>query len=298
MSAAGRVNAQAKINLALAVHPGVDTKGYHRISTLFQRIDLSDQVTVRLGGRGRSLDVSGSALPRGGIGPAEKNLAYRAADEYLRHARGLGQSFSIELVKHIPVGGGLGGGSADAAGVLRVLDALAPAPMERELFTSIAASLGADVAFLASDLVVAQGSNRGEKLEALVPLPPAEVLLLVPRFGVSTADAYRWLDEDRESGRVPYVERTQVYFGGRSWADLSDSFNDFEPVVERRHPLLRGLRERLADVGARFARLAGSGSTVFGLFDDIPLPRKSLEMDAEEIATHTSARVVEVKVLQ
>src|SRR5688572_1999833 len=124
-----RVNAQAKINLSLQVHPGRDAHGYHELTTIFQRIDISDGVTVRLGGSSRSLDATGPALPAHGLGPVEKNLAYRAAVEYLRHAPEMPYGFAIEIVKNIPVGGGLGGGSADAAGALRALDALAATPM-------------------------------------------------------------------------------------------------------------------------------------------------------------------------
>ena len=119
MSRAARVAAQAKVNLRLLVLPGTDPNGYHTIETTFQRIDLADDVHIRLNGTTRSLDVSGPALPSHGLGPAERNLAYRAAAAYLtRNGRGLPSGFEIAIEKRIPVGGGLGGGSADAAAVL------------------------------------------------------------------------------------------------------------------------------------------------------------------------------------
>ena len=295
---AARVNAQAKVNLALQVHPGVDADGYHRLTTLFMRVSLTDYVTVRLGGTSRSLDASGPQLPAAGLGPVEKNLAYRAAVEYLRHSPTMPQGFAIEIVKHIPVGGGMGGGSADAAGVLRILDALAPTRMDRATYMRVAASLGADVPFLASDHILSLGTGRGDVLTGpIAPPEVAEMLLLIPTFGIATADAYRWLDEDRASGAAPYVERSVVADLGRSWSGL-ETFNDFEPAVERRHPILREMRERLTAVGARIARLAGSGSCVFGIFDEVLPPREDLGFDAEEIIVATGDRVVEVKVLQ
>jgi 4-diphosphocytidyl-2-C-methyl-D-erythritol kinase len=107
MSAAARVQAQAKINLSLWVTPWVDPEGYHDILTVFQRIDLADDVQIRLGGTGRSLDVVGEAIPPQGLGPVEKNLAYRAADAYLlRNGGVLPRGFEIAIEKRIPVGGG------------------------------------------------------------------------------------------------------------------------------------------------------------------------------------------------
>lgn len=290
-----RVQAQAKVNLTLQVHPGVDAAGYHRLTTLFMRVGLLDVVTVRLGGTSRSLDVTGAQLPAGGLGPVEKNLAYRAAVEYLRHAPAMPQGFAIEIVKRIPVGGGMGGGSADAAGVLRILDTLAPKRMDRATYMRIASSLGADVPFLASDYIMSVGTGRGDILSGPIAPPElSEMLLLIPAFSIATADAYRWLDEDRASGVAAYVERA-VTAGADTWAAM-ETFNDFEPVVERRHPVLREMRERLTAVGARIARLAGSGSCVFGIFDEIPPPPRDLGFDAEEMIVGTGDRVVQVEV--
>jgi len=141
LSASAHVAAQAKINLFLDVLER-DSSGYHAIETAFLRIDLADEITVREAA-GRSLDVSGPALPIGGLGPTEKNLAYRAAAAYA-DATGWPSGFAIELVKRVPTGAGLGGGSADAGAVLRALEALSPAPLGARL-TDVAAALGADV---------------------------------------------------------------------------------------------------------------------------------------------------------
>jgi len=288
-----RVSAQAKVNLWLRVGPR-DPTGYHEIHTLFHRIDLADDVTVRVGGSVRAIDVAGPRVPATGLGAPERNLAYRAAVAYAEQA-GWVRGFAIELTKHIPVGGGLGGGSADAGAVLRALDALAPTPIGESRRLAIAATLGADVAFLASDAVAAVGTGRGERLEAMDPLPSRDVVIVVPGFSIATADAYQWLDASRtsaprlESPALPRVDWNAV---GRA------SHNDFEPVVEARHDELTRIRERLRDAGARIARLAGSGSSVFAVFDGGAPPALRPGVNGAVIATRSSSRVVPVVVAE
>jgi len=296
-----RVQAQAKLNLFLRVGPR-ENDGYHQLLTLFHRIDLADDLMIRVGGGGaeRSLSCSGPALPAEGLGPPDANLAMRAATLYA-HECGWPDGFSIELVKRIPVGGGLGGGSADAGAVLRAFDALSPRPMGDGL-RELGAQLGADVPFLASDRVAAFAIGRGDELMSPQLTEPTlssrPVLLLLPAFGVTTAEAYRWLDESnrplasdgRSLGRVRW-----------SWSaveqlacDLAGG-NDFEAVVEQRHPVLRACRERLRAAGARIARLSGSGSTVFGVFHSPVASIDGLPNQVAQLATRTSTRVVQVE---
>lgn len=300
-----RARAQAKVNLTLVVGPK-DDSGYHEIFTVFQRLDLADDVVVRADVTGgRSLDCTGPRMPEGGLGPVERNLAYRAATAYAEHT-GWPGSFSIELVKHIPAGGGLGGGSADAGAILRALDALAPQPVGAEAIEEIAVRLGADVPFLTSAHALAGGAGRGERLYPEDPLPDMSVALVVPAFGVSTADAYRWLDEARAGaseaastnlGRGIALRVPEMTV--ESWDDIAAaSMNHFEPVVEQRHPELGDYRRRLEARGAFLARMSGSGSTVFGLFDGPSPDAGDLGVNALVIPTRTSDRVVQVEVLE
>jgi len=295
-----RVEAQAKVNLFLRVGPR-DASGYHSILTQFQRIDLADTVVVEVGGTKRRLDDLRSMPAESSLGPAEKNLAYRAAVAYAERT-GWPGGFSIELSKRIPVGGGLGGGSADAGAVLRILNTLAPAPLSAPDLLGIAATLGADVPFLTSEFVSAVGTGRGETLDALPPLPPRDVIVVAPPFSVATPDAYRWLDESRpQPTRAPVLPKVIVKAALSSWESfptLSLGGNDFESPVEARHPVLGEIRERLTERGAILARLAGSGSSVFGVFDDVLPDRKTLADDAVVFATRTSSRVVQVEVLE
>ena len=125
------IEAQAKINLFLRIL-GREPSGYHQLETLFQRVSLADQVTVRTDVSGRSLECSGADT-----GTPEQNLAWRAAMAY-REAAGWPDTFAIEIIKNIPVGGGLGGGSADAGAVLRALNALAPMRLSDEVIFTLA----------------------------------------------------------------------------------------------------------------------------------------------------------------
>lgn len=262
----GRVIAQAKINLLLRVLAR-EADGYHSIETLFLRVDLGDVVRVRVSSTPkRSIECHGAAYPAAGLGPAKQNLAYRAATAYVEVA-GWPNGFAIEIEKLVPVGGGLGGGSADAAAVLRVLDALAPDPIGAGALAQIAARLGADVPFMVSDSAFALAWGRGERLLHLKPPPPRDVELLVPRFGVSTKWAYEQLASSRgDSQPRPVIHRAAQL---SSWDHLAAmAINDLEPVVSGHHPEIGMCVATLRARGARIAMMTGSGSTVFGVFDD------------------------------
>jgi 4-diphosphocytidyl-2-C-methyl-D-erythritol kinase len=267
-----QVQAQAKVNLRLRVlerEPG----GYHQLETIFLRIALADLVRVRVLPSGRSLDCAGPAIPTVGLGPVEKNLAWRAATAYA-DASGWPRGFAIAIEKHIPVGGGLGGGSADAGAVLRALDAIAPRPLGEAGLVSLAASLGSDVPFLASALTSAIGRGRGERLEPL-PAPPVRPLVLViPPFAVNTGEAYGWVAAARAAGALPMHADPPLDAGalGRWDALARVAANDFEPVVAARHPSIATAVRALRDAGATIAMMSGSGSTVFGVFEGPPPP--------------------------
>lgn len=275
---AARVAAQAKLNLHLRILSRDDT-GFHSLETIFHRIDLADDLAVRITAGERTIDVEGD-----GAGPAEANLAYRAAEAYAEHA-GWPRGFRLELKKKIPVGAGLGGGSADAAAVLRALNSLSPQPIPQPGLLRLAAKLGSDVPFLASDAVMALAWSHGERMLAFAPLPRQEIVLLTPEFSVSTTDAYRWLDEDRARQRearamMPPAAATASddALGNDSlvldpialstWASIARfARNDFEAPVIARHPRLEGYLQWLRHSRPYLAMMTGSGSTIFGVVD-------------------------------
>lgn len=267
---AASISAQAKLNLYLRVLAREDS-GYHSIETVFHRIDHADDLTIRIEEDDRrTLDVKGSDL-----GPVESNLAYRAAVAYQDRA-GWPAGFTIELDKHIAPGGGLGGGSADAAAVLLTLESLARTPLGEPLLLMIATELGADVPFLVGREVMALAWGHGERTLALAPLPQRDVLLVTPDFRVSSADAYAWLDEDRASiseesryGNADLLLASEDLLA--SWEALAGfSRNDFIGPVAARHPQIPVLLKALGVTGALFTSMTGSGSTLFAIYERLP----------------------------
>lgn len=292
MSRSARVRAQAKVNLFLRVLAREAT-GYHSIETLLLRIDLADEISVRVSNNGRSLECTGPAMPPNGLGPVERNLAFRAAATYAEET-GWPEGFEIEVVKHIPVGGGLGGGSADAGAVLRALDALSPRPIGARL-VELGARLGSDVAFLSTESPMALAWGRGERLLSVRPLVPRTILLVIPDFQIGTAEAYAWLAADRGASAPRGALMGPEALA--SWEAVACSAaNDFEPVVARRHPVIGELVTMLEAMNPVLAMLAGSGSTVFGVFDDGPDPAAVVRTPgATVVRTRTSDRVHRVE---
>ena len=294
-----RTSAQAKINLLLRVLAR-ETNGYHQLETLFCRLDLGDEIVVRTNVRGRSLECTGDMVPQAGLGPVEHNLAWRAAAAYAG-TTGWPNAWAIEIVKRVPVGGGLGGGSADAGAVLRCLNALAPSPLSDAALLSLAAALGADVPFLTVDAPLALAWGRGERMRTLDGLPSRDVALVCFPFGVSTPDAYGWLDADAPlagpAGAAVNVDTLST------WAGVARiAHNDFEAVVAPRYPdisrALAALRSNdgVANDPAAITLLAGSGATVFSIADgaaDMPVAHGE---SSRIIRTRTASRVVAVEV--
>lgn len=292
-----RIAAQAKLNLHLRVLAREES-GFHSLETIFHRIDLADDLTITVTTGERSIDVVGDDT-----GDAESNLAYRAAAAYSSHC-GWPLGFKIELTKRIPVGAGLGGGSADAAAVLRALNSISPNRIGSPGILAIAASLGSDVPFLASQSVMALAWGRGERILSLPPLPRYDILLMTPSFSVSTKDAYAWLDEDRArqresdammtDGRTPAGRDPETALldpvSLSTWGLIARfARNDFEAPVAARHPELTSYLDRLRNSRAIFAQMTGSGSTIFGVLETPPDYAKVPEEHREHVTTTTSS---------
>lgn len=284
-----RVAAQAKLNLHLRILSREES-GFHSLETIFHRIDLADDILITATASERTIDVSGPDT-----GPPESNLAFRAAGAYAEFV-GWPSGFRIELTKRIPIGAGLGGGSADAAAVLRALNSLSPQPIPQAQLLQLGAGLGSDIAFLASDAVMALAWGRGERIFECAPLPRQDILLMTPDFSVSTADAYRWLDEDR--ARTPEPTPIPIVIDDISlstWQSIARfARNDFEGPVSARHPELAEYLGKLRSSRALFAQMTGSGSTVFGVLDTPPnFSKVPEEHRARVTTTMTSIDVVQ-----
>lgn len=243
------MRARGKINLGLRVL-GLRPDGYHQVETLIAPIGEADELTVELrGAPGVTLTLRGPDL-----GPVESNLAALAARAYLAQAD-LGVGVHIDLVKHLPVGAGLGGGSADAAAALRALANLVPAGID--LF-SLASGLGADVpAALLDRPAIARG--LGHDLTP-VDLPERWLVLVWPAVRVSTAEAYAWWDLEGTSSAPSALSVVEALVQGRE----PDLANDLQAPVARRVAAVTRALERLAGLGLRPA-MSGSGSAVYAL---------------------------------
>jgi len=254
------VACHAKLNLFLRVLAREDD-GFHSLETLFCLLDLADRlVAVRREQPGVTIDVTG-----GNVGPATDNLAVRGAQLVL-DATGHRFGVHLELTKRIPVRAGLGGGSSDGAAALLGVNRLAGDAVPRHELLQFAARLGSDVPFLMSGAPLALGWGRGERLMRLAPLPQAPVLLVAPPVAVSTADAYRWVDEARLGlGRRGAVALEASALA--TWGDIGRmAGNDFESPVFARHPEVREAFEALVATRPTVCRMTGSGSTLFAVY--------------------------------
>ena len=247
----------AKVNLSLRV-VGRREDGYHELETRFQAIDLWDRIEARADER-LTLACEDPAVP---CGP--ENLVLRAASAMrdLAPRRALGAA--LRLTKRIPVQGGLGGGSSDAAGALLLCARLWGLEPDAEVMQGLARELGADVPFFLQG-GTALGAGRGDEIFPVDDITRFGVVLIKPSFGVSTSDAYAWLDADRASAADGPVREPRALDVGWAGHPLAIA-NDLEGPVARRHP---GIEEMIAACireGAVAAAMTGSGSAVFGLF--------------------------------
>jgi 4-diphosphocytidyl-2-C-methyl-D-erythritol kinase len=265
--------AHAKINLRLCVL-AQEPSGYHQIETLLCRISLADRLVVEPAPQ-LTLEVDG-----GDAGPVADNLVLRAARAFYDRTA-IAPAASFRLTKRIPAGAGLGGGSSDAAAALHLLNELHDTRLEQNTLLEIGFALGSDVPFFVSEAPYALAWGRGERLLALRPPPARPVLIAVPAERVPTASAYAELARTR-SGKAP-VRYPLIVDAGTvdSWAAVERlAKNDFEAVMDRGIQAIPMLRETLLRTGARIAQMTGSGSAVFGVFDDV----RESEVAAREIA--------------
>lgn len=269
------VRCPAKINLALRVL-SKRPDGYHELDTVFQAITLWDLLEGQ-GSDRLTLECDLPAL----AGPA--NLALRAAERLRDHVGDPSLGARLRLTKRIPVQAGLGGGSADAAGALRLCARLWEVDIEELTLTELGAELGADVPFFLQG-GTARGTGRGDRIEALPELSECHVLLGIPPFGISTAEIFGAL-----SGRLTLYGNgvTLPVLLAHKWPvdkDFRFMVNDLEKVVLERWPALRSFRHALVRAGADAGLLSGSGSTVYGIFSAQSQLERAREMLADEFA--------------
>jgi len=259
------VSVPAKINLHLQVL-GVRPDGYHELRTLFQSIDLADELWASSLADGvLELRVE----PEGAVTGTEDNMVLRAAAA-LRKRSGVTAGARLELFKKIPVAGGLGGGSADAAATLVLLERLWDLDLGTADLVDLAAKLGSDVPFFLHG-GLAMGVGRGEEVYPLPDLESFDLVVVTPRLHVPTAEIFDRLTPRLTSSGLDatvYAFVTGAPGGHRGSPPWEDFFNELESVVVERWPDVGRVVDALRATDPLHAAVTGSGASVFAIYPD------------------------------
>ena len=252
--------AWAKLNISLDVTER-RADGYHNMVMVMQTVSLSDEVSIRLNNAGTVRACSNLSFIPGD----ERNLAVRAALRYLREIGCESQGIDITLDKHIPVGAGMGGGSSDAAAVLRALNLMYGRPLSMAELERISGDVGSDVPFcISGGTSLAKG--RGEELTVLPPLPPCRFIICKPDFSVSTPELFKKLDQISLRIHPDTAGIVSALGRGELKEICRRMYNVFEDVEDRRLRKISEIKNMLLDFGALGAVMTGTGSAVFGVF--------------------------------
>lgn len=254
------VKAWAKLNLSLDVL-GKLADGYHEMKMVMQTASLSDDIRIELTGDGAVTAQSNFAfLPKD-----ENNIAAKAAAAFFAAAELPGAGARITLRKRIPVGAGLGGGSADAAAVLRGLNELTGAKLDADALEALGAGLGSDVPFcIRGGTRLAVG--RGERLLPAPEMPMCGIVICKPRFSIRTPELFARIDGRRSRVRPDTDGLLAAMAAGDTEGLARRMYNVFEDVLPRRCSEIGAIKSTLLDLGALGAVMSGTGSAVFGLF--------------------------------
>lgn len=252
--------AYAKLNISLDVTEK-RADGFHEMVMVNQSVSLADDVTVTLTDDGAvRARTSFSFIPGD-----ERNLAVKAAMRYLKEIGDATTGARIEIEKRIPVGAGMGGGSADAAAVLRAMNALFDHRLSGARLLEISGDVGSDVPFcVMGGTALAEG--RGERLTPLPPLPECALVILKPEFAISTPELFKKLDMLRTHHHPDTAGIIAALNAGELLPVCRRMFNVFEGVDDRRMRDETELKNALLDEGALGAVMTGTGSAVFGIF--------------------------------
>jgi 4-diphosphocytidyl-2-C-methyl-D-erythritol kinase len=252
------LRAYAKINIGLHIL-GKRSDGFHNLETIFREVDLYDEIDLR---PHKSLEMDADSIL---VPVDESNLCLKAA-MLLQEEKKVKDGVLIQLRKNIPIGAGLGGGSSDAAAVLRGLNELWKLKLSADQLRAIAGEIGSDVPFFIEG-GSAFASGRGEILDYFPLEIPYWIVLVTPMIHISTTWAYKHIQlqrDGKESGL-----RTKIAKQISSPKKLSSFVqNDFEFSVVKVYPEINMIKEKLTEKGSVFSLMSGSGSSVFGFFDD------------------------------
>ena len=253
------IPAPAKINIGLQIG-GRQADGYHYIETMMQTVGLYDYVEIK------KAPIFSFIVLNYEFPAEQTNLCEHAYYAFIKHT-GIELPVSIKLEKNIPVGAGLGGGSSDAAAVLKGLSHISQIDFRSTAVLKAATEIGSDVAFFLTDH---QGSafcsGRGEIVEPAAPLWQGWVVIVFTGLEISTAWAYKSLDDNLINCKIIVNLRRFILSCFPAQKGLNDVRNDFNKVVFKKHPVLKEVALSLEEQGSHYSSLSGSGSAVYGLF--------------------------------
>lgn len=251
--------AYAKLNLTLDVL-GKREDGYHDLQSVMQTISIRDDIEIDVGtGKPWRLLCSDETLPTD-----ERNLAWKAADVFCRTMNRDPDGLEIRIVKRIPSGAGMGGGSADAAAVLRVLNRHYGEPLSVLALAELGAQVGSDVPFCVLG-GTAMVEGRGERLRKLPNMPDCIFVVCKPDFSVSTPDLYEKIDRVAIPQRPDNRAMETALLAGDLGAVAENLCNVFDPVVTSEHLELNYIKSICHSYGALNQQMTGSGSAVFAI---------------------------------
>lgn len=257
-----REKAYAKLNISLDVM-AKRPDGYHDMLMVMQTVSLWDEIRITLNNEGRFSASSNLHFIPGD----ERNLAVKAAMRYLAAAGEESTGAHISMQKRIPVGAGMAGGSADAAAVLRALERHFEGRLGTEKLMEIAAEVGSDVPFcVMGGTALAEG--RGEILSPLPPMPDCFFVICKPEFSISTPELFKKLDSSHSRRHPDTAGILQALEKGDLQQICRRMYNVFEDVDDRRMRIVSQIKGELLDNGALSAMMTGTGSAVFGVYDD------------------------------
>lgn len=261
------LNAHAKINLSLDVL-SKRQDGYHNLKMIMQTLQLHDTITIQEIKSGIEIECEAAYVPNN-----SSNIAYKAAEKMIVKY-GLDAGVRICIDKKIPVAAGLAGGSTDAAAVLKGVNSLFKLGLDQQELMEIGKTIGADIPYcICGGTALAEGI--GELITPLPRMEPIPVLLVKPRFGVSTASVFKSLEIDKITDRpktellINALQRKDTHFIANNLCNVLES------VTAARYPLIDKIKKDLITKGAIGSIMSGSGPTVFGLFDDTEVATKA-----------------------
>ena len=256
------VPARAKLNLSLDVL-GKRPDGYHNLKSIMQTISVRDDVEIDVGtGEPWKLECTMEGIPTD-----ERNLAWRAAKVFCDTLGKDPEGLNIRITKRIPTQAGLGGGSADAAAVLRALNRYYDSPLSLPALAELGAAVGSDVPFCTL-CGTAMVEGKGEKIRKLPDMPDCCFVICKPEFSASTPELYRKLDETAIARRPDHQAMESGLLAGDLGKIGENLWNVFDPVVTAEHLELNYIKSIFNTYGSIGQQMTGSGSAVFGIVPD------------------------------